>query len=125
MATTINWNISQLNCKPQEDGKTDVVVTAHWQCTGTNPNGKQITNADGELVNIPATAQVYGTASFTLEQGAGFTPYADLTQDQVLGWCYASGVDKDATEANVAAQLEAQINPPIITPPLPWVSNYL
>jgi len=102
------WTISQLDCKLQEDGLTDVVVTAHWQCTATQDE---------------YSAQVYGTASFTLEQGAGFTPYADLTQDQVLGWCYASGVDKDATEANVEAQLEAQINPPIISPALPWVSN--
>jgi hypothetical protein len=101
----INWTISQLDCKPQEDGLTDVVVTAHWQCTGTQDE---------------YSAQVYGTASFTLEQGAGFTAYADLTQDQVLGWCYANGVDKDATEANVTTQLEAQINPPIVTPPLPW-----
>ena len=103
MATV--WTISQLDCKPQEDGKTDVVVTAHWQCTGTQDE---------------YSAQVYGTASFTLEQGAGFTPYADLTQDQVLGWCYASGVDKDATEASVNTQIANLINPPIVTPPLPW-----
>lgn len=103
----INWTISQLNCKPQEDGLTDVVVTAHWQCTGTQEE---------------YSAQVYGTVSFTLEQGAGFTPYADLTQDQVLGWCYANGVNKDATEANVTAQLEAQVNPPIVTLPLPWAA---
>ena len=103
----INWTISQLECKPQEYGLTDVVVTAHRQCTGTQDE---------------YSAQVYGTASFTLEQGAGFTPYADLTQDQVLGWCYANGVDKDATEANVTAQLEAQVNPPIVTLPLPWAA---
>ena len=103
----INWTISQLDCKPQEDGLTDVVVTAHWQCTGTQDE---------------YSAQVYGTASFTLEQGAGFTPYAELTQDQVLGWVWNSGVDKDATEANVTAQLENQINPPIVTPPLPWAA---
>jgi len=102
--TTV-WTISQLDCKPQEDGLTDVVVTAHWQCTGTQDE---------------YSAQVYGTASFTLEQGAGFTPYNQLTQDQVLGWCYLNGVNKDATEANVQAQLDAQINPPIVTPPLPW-----
>ena len=101
----INWTISQLDCKPQEDGKTDVVVTAHWQCTGTQNN---------------YNAQVYGTSSFTLEQGVGFTPYNQLTQEQVLGWCYASGVDKDATEAIVTTQLDNQINPPIVTPPLPW-----
>jgi hypothetical protein len=104
--TTV-WTISQLDCVPQEDGLTDVVVTAHWQCTA---------NQDEYSSNV------YGTASFTLEQGAGFTPYADLTQDQVLGWCWTNGVDKDATEANVEAQLEAQINPPIISPALPWAT---
>jgi len=101
------WTISQLDCVPQEDGLTDVVVTAHWNCTATQNE---------------YSAQVYGTSSFTLEQGAGFTPYADLTQDQVLGWCWTNGVDKDATEANVEAQLEAQINPPIISPALPWAT---
>jgi hypothetical protein len=102
-----NWTISQLDCKPQEDGLTDVVVTAHWQCTGTQDE---------------YSAQVYGTASFTLEQGAGFTPYADLTQDQVLGWCWNSGVDKESAELSVATQIENQINPPIVTPPLPWAA---
>ena len=29
-------------------------------------------------------------------------------------------VPKDATEAAVEAQLQAQINPPVVTPPLPW-----
>ena len=103
--TTIAWTISQLDCKPQEDGLTDVVVTAHWQCTGTQAD---------------YSAQVYGTAGFTLEQGAGFTPYDQLTQDQVLGWCWSNGVDKDATEANVNTQIANLINPPIVTPPLPW-----
>jgi hypothetical protein len=108
MATMIDWTISQLDCKPQEDGETDVVVVAHWQCTGV----------DGEY-----SSQVYGTAGFTYTPGDPFTPYADLTQEQVLEWVWGSGVDKDATEASVTAQIEAQINPPIITPPLPWASN--
>lgn len=105
MATTITWTISQLNCKPQEDGQTDVVVTAHWQCNGV----------DGQY-----SGQVYGTASFTYTPESPFTPYADLTQDQVLSWCWANGVDKNATEANVEQQIQDQINPPVVTPPLPW-----
>jgi hypothetical protein len=64
---------------------------------------------------------VYSTASFG-QPGDPFTPYADLTQDQVLGWVWANGVDKDATEAAVAGQIEAQINPPVIQPPLPWAA---
>jgi hypothetical protein len=46
-------------------------------------------------------------------------PYADLTQEEVLGWIWASGVDKDATEAAVAAQIEAQKNPVSATG-VPW-----
>ena len=38
----------------------------------------------------------------------------------VLGWVWANGVDKDATEAAVEGQIEAQKNPPIVAPPLPW-----
>jgi len=53
---------------------------------------------------------------------ANFTPYADLTQDQVLGWIWANGVDKDATEAAVQQQIDNQINPPVIQPPLPWAA---
>ena len=102
--TTITWNISQLDCVPQAPEGADYVVTAHWQCTGV----------DGAY-----SGQVYSTAGFAVVEGA-FTAYADLTQDQVLGWVWANGVDKTATEAAVEGQIEAQINPPIVAPPLPW-----
>jgi hypothetical protein len=39
----------------------------------------------------------------------------------VLGWCYENGVDQAAIEANVTLQIENQINPPVVTLPLPWV----
>ena len=104
MSTVITWNISQLDCVPQAPEGADYVVTAHWQCTGV----------DGVY-----SGQVYSTTSFAVVEGA-FTAYADLTQDQVLGWVWANGVDKDATEAAVEGQIEAQINPPIVAPPLPW-----
>ena len=104
MSTVITWNISQLDCVPQAPEGADYVVTAHWQCTGV----------DGVY-----SGQVYSTTSFAVVEGA-FTAYADLTQDQVLGWVWANGVDKTATEAAVEGQIEAQINPPIVAPPLPW-----
>lgn len=106
MTTTFTWTISQLDCYPQVGDETDVVTVAHWQCTGT----------DGTY-----NAQVYSTCSFPVPDAENFTPYADLTQDQVLGWCWANGVDKDATEAAVQTQLDNQINPPIVSPQLPWL----
>ena len=102
--TTITWNISQLDCVPQAPEGADYVICCHWQCTGV----------DGAY-----SGQVYSTTSFSVVEGA-FTAYADLTQDQVLGWVWENGVDKDATEAAVEGQIEAQINPPIVVPPLPW-----
>ena len=105
MATQITWIIQQMSVAPQLDGQTDVVVTAAWRCNGV----------DGQY-----TGTAYGTAAFTLSQGSSFTPYDQLTEIQVLGWCYENGVDKTATEAIVEQEVQDQINPPIITPPLPW-----
>ncbi len=103
--TTISWIIERLLVKPTEGDKTDVVITADWRCNGT----------DGTY-----SGTCYGSASFAPPTG-NFTPYPDLTQDQVLGWCFANGVDKVAIEANVTQQIADQINPPVIAPPLPWL----
>jgi len=105
--TTITWNISVLDCLPQSAEGADYVVCCHWQCNGV----------DGEY-----NGSVYSTCSFPVVEGTSFTPYADLTQAQVLGWIWANGVDKTATEAAVEQQVETQKNPPIVNPPLPWVS---
>ena len=52
--------------------------------------------------------------------GDDFVAYPDLTEEEVLGWCYANGVDKDAVEANVARELDMLVNPPTVAKPLPW-----
>jgi hypothetical protein len=104
----ITWNIVQLNCYPDKDGLTDVVFTVHWDCTG---------------VDSDYSGRVYGSCGVTLDSESPYTPYADLTQDQVLGWVWASGVDKDETENAVNAQIESQKNPTVVTPPLPWSSS--
>ena len=107
MSTVITWNVSQLDCLPQSAEGADYVVTAHWQCNGS----------DGTY-----SGSVYSTCSFPVVQGESFVPYADLTLDTVLGWIWANGVDKDATEAAVEQQIQNQINPPIVSPPLPWAA---
>jgi len=105
--TTFNWQIEQLNCYPQADNQTDVVFNIHWRLTGT----------DGTY-----SGSVYSTCGVTYVAGAPYTPYANLTQDQVLGWIWASGVDKDSAEAAVQTQIDNQITPPTISPPLPWIN---
>ena len=102
---TILWLIERLLVKPTEGSNTDVVITADWRCNGTDET---------------YSGTCYGSCSFAPPTGS-FTPYEDLTQDQVLGWCYANGVDKSAIEANVSLQIANQINPPVVSLPLPWV----
>ena len=102
---TILWLIERLLCKPLEGSNPDVVITADWRCNGTDET---------------YSGTCYGSCSFAPPSGS-FTPYEDLTEQQVLDWCYENGVDKTAIEANVTAQIENQINPPVVVLPLPWV----
>lgn len=107
MTSTNTWIINAMDCYPTVDGETDVVFTVHWTLAAT----------DGTY-----NASVYGTVSVTPDPAAPFTPYADLTQKQVVGWVQdALGAEQVAEyEASVAAQIAAQINPPVVSPPLPW-----
>ena len=102
---TLSWIIERLLVKPVEGTLTDVVITADWRCNGT----------DGTY-----SGTCYGSTSFAPPSGS-FTPYPDLTEAQVLGWCWSNGVDQAAIEANVSLQIADQINPPVIAPPLPWL----
>ena len=102
---TLSWIIERLLVKPTEGSLTDVVITADWRCNGTDET---------------YSGTCYGSCSFAPPSGE-FTPYDQLTEQQVLNWCYENGVDKTAIEANVTQQIENQIDPPVVTLPLPWV----
>ena len=101
---TITWFVTAMDCYPQDDGNADVVFVVHWTCAGVQDN---------------YSASVYSTTTVPTPED-NFTPYADLTQDQVLGWVWANGVDRFVTEAAVVQQIDNQIDPPVVTPPLPW-----
>ena len=108
MSITSTWNIVAMDCRPNVNGMLDYVVTSHWTLTAT----------DGTY-----TGSVYGTASFEVDPDKpNYIPYADLTLDQVVAWTKDALGEKQvaAYEFNVLSQLEAKINPSIVTPPLPW-----
>jgi hypothetical protein len=106
----MDWQVSNLDCKVSEDNLSDVVFNVHWRCSATEVDGDKT-----------YSASVYSTCSVP-GPGNPFTPYADLTQEQILGWIWANGVDKAATEAAVQQQIYLQKNPVTITPPLPWAA---
>ena len=94
----ITWTITQCDSL-SSDG---FITTAHWTASAV----------DGEY-----SASIYSTCSW--QPGTSTIPYNQVTQQEVLDWCWASGVDKDATEAALAQQIELQKNPPVVSG-LPW-----
>lgn len=102
--TTFTWTIRKMYAAPVVESYTDVVVVANWLCVASD--------------NINST-QLFGNASFPKPEGS-FTPYVDLTQEQVLEWCWANGVNKDETEALLFDKLNQQTSPPVVPLPLPW-----
>lgn len=111
MSITYKWQINRLDCNPKIDGNTDVVVTVHWDRLASDGNGHN--------------ARIYGSQVLTYNPAWPLTPYADLTEDQVIGWLEgAFGAETlAAQEAALDKQIADQINPPIVYPPLPWASS--
>ena len=99
--TTYNWSIGNA----EHDIATGGITIAHWRVTAT----------DGDY-----SASAYGTCGFQPDPDApGFIPYASVTEAEVLAWVWANGVDKDAAEASLATQIEAQKHPTTASG-LPW-----
>lgn len=114
MTITTNWNVVQMDCYPEKDGTADVVFTVHWTLTGTETEGENT-----------YTGSVYGSVGIPLDGDAPFTPYAELTQEQVIGWVKAALGDETvaAHEAAVAGQIAEAKTPSVVNPPLPWAAQ--
>ena len=80
----------------------------------------QRTDSDGVvfLVYWSMVAQSDGTPSYSASEGGklrcegdptspDFIPYADLTENDVLGWVYDSLIEGDETAAEAKARIEA------------------
>jgi hypothetical protein len=90
--TTV-WQISQMERTLADGG----VVVAHWRAT---------------LVDGEHSASSYGTCGFTPDPSdPSFVAYDSITEDMALSWCWDNGVDKNATEASLAAKIELDKNP--------------
>jgi hypothetical protein len=98
--TIYNWTISTTNYEVSNG----FIQTAHWTASAV----------DGDY-----TASIYSTCSWA--DGSPTVPYADVTEAEVLQWVWDSGVDKDATEAALAQNIELQKNPVTATG-TPWAA---
>lgn len=121
MAISFKWSVSKLRVIPQQGDKSNVVSVVEWLVQGTD-NVNNINSA------------IAGIRSFVL--GDSFVAYKQLTEQQLLDWCFASEVvtttDKDGVshsttkqlkndiEAKVVGQIQNKLEQMQIEPALPW-----
>lgn len=106
------WKIHNLK-RTVADG---MVFVATWQCVTTY----------GLIPEYPNQKSILTRGNIYLATGSAFdpnfTPYDQLTQDEVLSWITGS-IDQTAIEqansASLAAQIDAELNP-VTSSGLPW-----
>lgn len=106
--TTYTWAVTALYTETIGT-EQDYVVIANYEVIGV----------DGEY-----STSLSNIARFSTESVSPFIPYAELTNDIVIGWIQDElGVDGVSNlEACIQGQIDAQINPPVVpvNTPLPW-----
>ena len=91
------WTIATLEHNVADGG----VTVAHWRVSASETVGEDVYSASS-----------YGTCGFSPDPSSpDWVAYDDLTEAQCLQWCWDNGVDKDATEASLAANIESQKHP--------------
>lgn len=115
-----NWVISQLDSIPSLDGMDKVISVIHWRAQKTYLSS-QISDVTPQISDgTPLfTADTYGALSVDAPHEASFTPYDEVTKEMVEGWLESS-LDCEAIEANLDAQIENFLNPPVVAYKLPW-----
>ena len=99
-----NWVINSLDSIPSIDGMDKVISTIHYRA---------------QKAHEDFTADTYGALAVDAPHEASFTPYDEVTKEMVEGWLEA-GLDTEAIEVNLDAQIENFLNPPIVDYGLPW-----
>jgi hypothetical protein len=123
MAVTHTWSVSdQLQTRTQ-DGLSEVVFSVVWNLSSEE-------TVDGTTYSISSANQI--SLNTDNLDPATFTAFADLTEDQVVGWA-KSQIDANAAEGEgvTCAEWEAghdrniakQQNPPTAVETAPWVTS--
>lgn len=108
MSNLYFWAVNSMTAYPEHEGQENVVFQIAYVLSAT----------DGTY-----NSAAYGSVDTTYVAGSPFTPYDQLSLDQVNSWVAGAlgpeGIAK--AQADCDAAIEAQQNPTQpVTPPLPW-----
>ena len=108
MTMIFEWTIEKMKCFSQQDGQENVVFNVHWRVNASD-GSRQATSCGDAHIPYDANA-------------LPFTPFADLTEGQVIGWVKKVITDEqiERIETMLKTDIDSQIAPKIVTPILPW-----
>ena len=116
MATTFTWSIDRMSTF--QEPQPNYVAEVCWSLMGVNSIGT------GENQTYQA---IIGGRTTLVATESTFVPYAELTEETVIGWLQNTlGVDGvNNAKAQVQAYIDRMINPPAVPldTPLPWVQE--
>lgn len=102
---TYKWIFYAFDCRIEEDGLQKVVKTVHWRYRGTDEDG--------------ITAETYGAQAVGEPNPDAFTPYPQISEEQVIGWMEET-MDIETMNENIASQINLIKNPVTETLSTPW-----
>jgi hypothetical protein len=92
MAITNTWSVPDMQHMDSDGG----VFLVYWSMVAASDGTPSYTASEGGKLRCTYDASA-----------AGFIPYADLTEADVLGWVYASLVEGEETPDEAKARVEA------------------
>ena len=92
MAINTTWSVNDMTHK-NADGW---VILVYWSCVAASDGTPSYTATEGGKLRCEPDPS-----------SPDFIPYADLTENDVLGWVYASLVEGDETPDEAKARVEA------------------
>jgi hypothetical protein len=92
MAINCTWSVNDMTHMDSDGG----VILVYWSCVAASDGTPSYTATEGGKLRC-----TYDASS------PSFIPYADLTQDDVLGWVYTSLIEGEETADEAKARVEA------------------
>ena len=107
MTINTTWKIENIEWLTQSGELENVVYNVAWR----------VFASDGTT-----QTSLYGANVVAAPSPESFIPYAQLTEQTVLGWVYSAMGEgqKATTEAGAISSLEQILSPMVVTQPLPW-----
>ena len=117
-----SWLVTQLDSIPTLDGMKEIIKVVHWRAQKSHTETIYDSQTESSSLRDVFIADTYGALSLDAPHEASFTPYDEVTKEMVEGWL-ADSLDCEAIEANLDAQIQNFLNPPIVAYPLPWTDS--